>query len=117
MPTRPSRTDGRNTSTSRCFIRKYDEMPANIAAPLSTAPAMTCEYAQRFSGWVSTAQMSFISARSRSGLTVMPTGCCMNELAAMMKNADSIVPIDDQPDAGGVQRAATACPSRRSTGR
>ena len=22
MPTRPSRTDGRNTSTSRCFIRK-----------------------------------------------------------------------------------------------
>ena len=68
-------------------------MPANIAAPLSTAPAMTCEYAHMFSGWVSTAQMSFISARLRSALTVIPTGCCMNELAAMMKNADIVVPM------------------------
>ena len=38
--------------------------------------------------------MSFISARSRTGSTAMPTGCCMNELADMMKNADSMVPIE-----------------------
>src|SRR6478609_9300350 len=104
MPTKPNRTAGRKTSTSRFFIRKYDEMPANMAAPDSTAPAVTCEYAHMFSGWNSTAPMSFISARLRSGFTVMPTGCCMNEFADMMKNADSIVPMDTSQIAAQCRR-------------
>ncbi len=97
IPTRPIRTDGRNTATSRRFIRKYEATPASSAAPLRMEAASTWAYAARFNGWVSTAQTSFISARapsSRSSLTVMPTGFCMNELAAMMKNADSMVPIE-----------------------
>ncbi len=43
--------------------------------------------------FVRTAPMSFISARPVSGLKIAPTGCCIHEFAARMKNAERLVAI------------------------
>ena len=83
----------RSTSLGSRRISHQAEMPATNTAAVSTAPLITWGYAARVVLLVSTARMSVISARPVSGLKIAPTGCCIQELAATMKYADSHVPI------------------------
>ena len=64
----------------------------NVPA-VKNAPATACGNAASAVLLVSRAQMSVRTGRPRSGSNVAPTGCCMNELAAMMKYADRLTPI------------------------
>ena len=62
----------------------------NAAAVRKDAVA-TCGYATRFVELFSTAHRLVSSARPRSGLIWKPTGCCIHEFAARMKNAERLV--------------------------
>ena len=68
-------------------------MAATNVAAVSQAPTITCGKAARVVLLVITAQKLFIAGRLRSSLHSTPTGCCMNEFAAMMKYADAVTPI------------------------
>ena len=51
-----------------------------------------CRNAQIAVLFVNSAPKSTSSARPVSGLNLAPTGCCMNEFAAMMKYAEALTP-------------------------
>lgn len=61
------------------------ETPATNTPAVRNEPATTCRNAQIAVLLVNSAPKSTSSARPVSGLNRAPTGCCMNELAAMMK--------------------------------
>src|SRR5690349_15840042 len=67
--------------------------PATNVPAVRNAPATACENAAVAVLFVKSATMLVNSARPVSGLYRAPTGCCMNELAAMMKNADTLTAI------------------------
>jgi hypothetical protein len=52
-----------------------------------------CGKARSAVGFVSSSAMLVSSARPLVGLNRTPTGCCMNEFAAVMKRADRFMPI------------------------
>jgi hypothetical protein len=66
-------------------------MPATKVPAVRKAAVIVCGNAASSVLFVSTATMSFISARPVSVLKIVPTGCCIQELAARMKNADRFV--------------------------
>ncbi len=67
-------------------------MPATNAPAVSKAAVTACRKAQIAVLLVSSATKSTSSARPVSGLNFAPTGCCMNEFAAMMKYAEALTP-------------------------
>src|SRR5689334_12487240 len=68
------------------------DTPATNAPAVRKAPVTACRNAQIAVLLVSSATKSVSSARPVSGLNFAPTGCCMNEFAAMMKNAEALTP-------------------------
>ncbi len=72
-------------------IHQQPMAPTKVAA-VSSAPAMTCGKAASVVLLVSTATMLFIAGRWRVSSHSTPTGCCIHELAAMMKYADALTP-------------------------
>lgn len=66
---------------------------ATKVAAVRNDPATACRNAQMAVLLVNNSTMLCNSARPVSGLYVAPTGCCMNELALMMKNADMLTAI------------------------
>ena len=83
------------TRLRRCASRTIHqpEMPATKVAAVRNAPDTAWGTAANAVLLVSNCQMLTSSARPRSALYTAPTGCCMNELAAMMKNAERLTPI------------------------
>src|SRR6185503_2420931 len=67
--------------------------PATNAPAVRNAPVIACENAAIAVLLENSSKMLVSSARPVSGLNRAPTGCCMNELAAMMKNADRFTPM------------------------
>src|ERR1700752_1771625 len=72
-------------------ISHADTAATNVAA-VSSDPATTWRNAQIAVLFVSNAPKSTSSARFVTGLNRDPTGCCMNELAAMMKKPGALTP-------------------------
>jgi hypothetical protein len=68
-------------------------MPATNAPAVRNDPATACKKAAIAVLLVNSATMLVSSARPVSGLYRLPTGCCMKELAAIMKNADKFTAI------------------------
>ena len=116
MATTPKRTAGRNTlrlmrlcsapsTESRPSWRALlwwrtmcqPATPVTKAEATSQAPEITWGNAASVVTLVRTERMEpwegSSSARPVSGFSMAPTGCCMKEFAAMMKYAESMVPI------------------------
>ncbi len=62
------------------------------AAAVTAEASRMCAYPHRNTGLDSTAQMSLSWGLPVGLLITYPTGCCIQELAAMMNAADSTVP-------------------------
>ena len=63
------------------------------APPTMYDAAIVCRKVVRNTGLPSTAPKSVSSARPVCGLKVAPTGFCIQELAARMNTAETIVPM------------------------
>ncbi len=68
----------------------HAQTPATKVPAVRNAPATACVNAAVAVLLVKSATMLVSSARPVSGLKRAPTGCCIHELAAMMKNADML---------------------------
>src|SRR3974377_2133846 len=79
-----------NISISRCRSRYQAEIPRTMNAALAYAPMTVCGKAKKTVEFVSSSQKLVITARPWTIL--YPTGCCIHELAARMKYADSADP-------------------------
>src|ERR1039457_2389479 len=90
--TRPIRMARPNTST--CDLRaRCQPLTAISTAPVTMKEAKnTCGHAASTVELVSSAKMLVSSTRWVPGTTRKPTGCCIQLLAARMKNADMDVP-------------------------
>src|SRR5690349_14313936 len=66
-------------------------MPATNVPAVTNAAVIVCGNAAQSVELVRTAPMSFISARPVASFQTAPTGCCIQEFAARMKNADRLV--------------------------
>jgi hypothetical protein len=89
----PRMVAGRNMvrASASCPDRRRErtisqaQIPATKAPAVNNDPATACKNAQIAVLLVNSAPKSTSSARPVSGLNRAPTGCCMNEFAAMMK--------------------------------
>ena len=72
-------------------IHHADTAATNVPAVRNDAPT-ACQKAATAVLLENSAQMLSNSALRVTGLNRAPTGCCMNELAAMMKNAERLTP-------------------------
>jgi len=66
--------------------------PITAAAAVRKAAVSTCGTAIRLVELKNTSDRLVSSTRPRAGLILKPGGCCIHELAARMKPADSTVP-------------------------
>jgi hypothetical protein len=89
------RVSGTVSSDSGCRLRTIHQAhtAATNAPAVRNAPAIACQNAAIPVGLVNSVTMLCSSARPVSGLKCAPTGCCMNEFAVMMKNADRFTAI------------------------
>ena len=79
--------------TSTCWRRYRCQalIPITSAAAVTKAAVSTCGNVTRVVRLFSTSHRLVSSARPRSGLIRNPTGCCIHEFAARMKNAERLV--------------------------
>ena len=93
----PRMVADRNIGASRVSDRlrtiHHAQTPATKAPAVRNAPATAWVNAAMAVLLVNKSTMLFNSARPVSGLYRAPTGCCMKELAAMMKKADMFTAI------------------------
>ena len=98
VTTQPSSIAGRNMPgggvcglSARCARTIHHAQTHATKAPaVRKEPATACENAATAVLLVSNPTMLVSSARPVSGLKRAPTGCCIQEFAAMMKNADAL---------------------------
>src|SRR5579862_3345095 len=93
--------DGSNTASEMVAARRkvslaasrrmcHADTPSMMTLAVTSAAKRTCGYAHTKVGFVNKAQM-FVSCGWPWALVVYPTGCCIQELAAMMNAAERIV--------------------------
>src|SRR5262245_47947611 len=79
-----------NTPVSEPRRRCHADTASITTEPVTRDASITWTNPQTNTGLDSTAQMSVSCARPSCWLSEYPTGCCIQELAAMMKAADRV---------------------------